>query len=489
MRSRFGAVLPMVVVLVAGCTAPNGNGPEGAVSPVAPSTASSTPTAGIGSLQTGVVRIESTYCDGSVGSGSGFIAGDDLVATVAHVVQGARTLSLRTPEGVIRGEVVGIDPEREVALVRAVKPLPGFIFAMADEAPQVTDEVLVMGYPEGRPLSTTTGAVSAVDRRVELEGNSISGLIQTDAAVNPGNSGGPMVDSAGRVVGLVEAKGEGEGLAYAVPAAIAAPLLEAWKASPGEVPPPSCPDPFSERVDTQSVHPDAPALARAFYDYIGGINSGYLKNSWNVLTGDAQGRYGDLAAFEEAQSTSTISDFILEKASRVEETVDTADASFVSRQDPEFSTSGEGCTIWHLRYTMRMDSGLWLIDGAKDIEPPKPCPAVVLGTEWAPNQQGYGTTAPKVVYNGGSPSGRVQDIAWKDWGSDRSFGSGTGLYVGPDQSTAEGTLEPATVVAFNLGTCGGTASYNAVTWFFPGRGQEFDPDSYINPCTGDYVGF
>ena len=171
----------------------------------------------VAQVKSGVVRIETTYCDGSVASGSGFLVGNRMVVTVAHVIEGARSISLRTSSGVSRGEVVGSAIDREVAVVRSVHPFAGHLFSFARQHPTELDEVAVLGYPLGLPLSSEAGHVSALDRTIDLEDKSLQGMIQTDAAVNPGNSGGPMINSRGNILGLVEAKNSaGEGLAYAI---------------------------------------------------------------------------------------------------------------------------------------------------------------------------------------------------------------------------------------------------------------------------------
>lgn len=113
----------------------------------------------------------------------------------------------------------------------------------------------------------------------------------------------------------------------------------------------------------------------------------------------------------------------------------------------------------------------------------------VLGRRWRPSfQQGYGEVKPATIFNGGDPTGRVIQVRWLSWGTLRATGRGLGWYVGSSQSVAGGKLEPATVVAFNLGTCRGKLMYQAIEWFFPKYGQKFDPGTYINICTGQYVG-
>ncbi|MGB8020862.1 MAG: S1C family serine protease [Candidatus Nanopelagicales bacterium] len=323
----------------------------------------------------GVVRIEVTGCEiGSPWSGSGFLVSPTLVATARHVIVDARTLSLRTTEGVVRGEVIGMDRENDVALVRAVHALPGYEFEFGVTLPWVTDEVAVLGYPYGLPLTTTVGAVSALDRRVEFEGESLDGLIQTDATVNPGNSGGPMIDAAGQVLGVVEAKG-GEGIAYAIPAKVVAPLVADWTSDPQDIEAPDCPDPTADLITIKSRHADAPALAATLHQFVWGINESEYESAWIMLTGRRQGAYGDFEDFERKQSTSSISDLVLELVERSGETSDTAEVSFTSRQDPEFGRDGQQCTKWHLEYTLRMDSGYWRIDAAKTLETPAPCEA------------------------------------------------------------------------------------------------------------------
>ncbi len=113
----------------------------------------------------------------------------------------------------------------------------------------------------------------------------------------------------------------------------------------------------------------------------------------------------------------------------------------------------------------------------------------VLGTPWAPSQQGYGTARPATVYNGGDSTGRVSKITWDDWGAAKAVGHGMGWL--PNAKTgvvADGYFAPMTVVAFRLGTCKGRTAYLAVTWYAPSAGQAFDSGTYINACTGDYVG-
>jgi hypothetical protein len=100
---------------------------------------------------------------------------------------------------------------------------------------------------------------------------------------------------------------------------------------------------------------------------------------------------------------------------------------------------------------------------------------------------GFGSVRPPEIFNGGDPTGLVTHIVWKSWGGPEAIGVGTAEYVKPNQSVASGKEEPATIVAFNLGSCNGRLMYQAVEWYFPQHGQTFDPSHYENICTGTYA--
>ena len=111
-----------------------------------------------------------------------------------------------------------------------------------------------------------------------------------------------------------------------------------------------------------------------------------------------------------------------------------------------------------------------------------------LGVQWGPGgQQGYGHVRPVTVFNGGDPTGLVQHITWTSWGGETATGTGISYYDGPGQTVAQSTAQRASIVAFDLGTCGGHPAYQAVEWFFPQHGGKFSATTYINDCTGQYV--
>ncbi len=133
--------------------------------------------------------------------GSGFvIAPDGYVVTNNHVIEGADEIEIEFKDGARRkAEVVGTDPKTDVALLKVdATDLPFVEFGDSDQA-RVGDWVLALGNPLGQGFSASTGIVSARNR--ELSGT-YDDYIQTDAAINRGNSGGPLFDMDGKVIGV-----------------------------------------------------------------------------------------------------------------------------------------------------------------------------------------------------------------------------------------------------------------------------------------------
>ena len=124
------------------------------------------------------------------------------LATNLHVVARARKVSIRLGDGrLIAAEIVGRDAASDIALLKVARDLP--VPPIGPE-PALADRACVIGNPFGLGLSVTCGVVSAV-RRSGTGFNEIEDFIQTDAAVNPGASGGALVDAQGRLIGMVSA--------------------------------------------------------------------------------------------------------------------------------------------------------------------------------------------------------------------------------------------------------------------------------------------
>jgi S1-C subfamily serine protease len=168
------------------------------------------------------------------GLGSGFVvSGEGEIVTNAHVVTSGTGASIREVDEVfvrfkdrnqVPARIVGFDPFADVALLRVdpagltLRPLP--LGSTQDLV--VGSPVAAIGSPFGEEQSLSIGVISATDRSIEsLTGFATTGAIQTDAAINQGNSGGPLLDAAGRVLGINSQirtnTGEGSGVGFAVP--------------------------------------------------------------------------------------------------------------------------------------------------------------------------------------------------------------------------------------------------------------------------------
>jgi S1-C subfamily serine protease len=212
----------------------------------------------------GVVEVLSTFANVSSTSpygqssssaqalGSGFIVSTDgTILTNAHVVSnnGARATSVKvvfktqsgsgTDTTTVAASVVGVDETSDVAVLKvdplkapALDPLP-----LGDSsAVQVGEAVVAIGNPLGYDFSVTSGIVSATNRNLQSpNGSVIPDGIQTDAAINEGNSGGPLIDASGHVIGINEQiasqSGGNQGLGFAVPINTAASVMKQLQAT------------------------------------------------------------------------------------------------------------------------------------------------------------------------------------------------------------------------------------------------------------------
>jgi S1-C subfamily serine protease len=156
-----------------------------------------------------VVQVSANGASGEPSSGAGVIV-DEMadILTSLHIIDGATGITVKFNDGTSSAvEVVARLPDRDIAVLRALAPPAQFQPATMGNPGRLSigDPAFVIGHPFGLTGSLSTGVISGLDRAMNAPGLSqpITGLIQFDAAVNPGNSGGPLVDQNGDVVGIV----------------------------------------------------------------------------------------------------------------------------------------------------------------------------------------------------------------------------------------------------------------------------------------------
>ena len=163
--------------------------------------------------------------------GSGFVIDPSgIIVTNNHVIEEADEIHIRLHDDrEFKAEVVGRDPKTDLAVLRveADGPLPHLEFGNSDET-RVGDWVIAIGNPFGFSSTVTAGIVSA--RKRDIRAGPYDDFIQTDAAINKGNSGGPMLNLDGKVIGVNTAitspSGGSVGIGFAVPASLAAPVID-----------------------------------------------------------------------------------------------------------------------------------------------------------------------------------------------------------------------------------------------------------------------
>jgi hypothetical protein len=226
-----------------------------------------------------------------------------------------------------------------------------------------------MGFPEGLPITFTQGSISGLDRTIPVEGQTRTGLIQTDASVNPGNSGGPLLEPGGNVVGLVDAGAtDAQGISFAVSSKVAQPLLASWQANPQTVASQSdCGSPTGPSADasphSELTGADATAMGQTLLTYFRAIDAGDYATAWNQLTAAQRAQ---VSRDQFAGGLRTTYDFNISLHSLTQQSpgMATVSATFSSLQSPQFGPHGESCDLWSLDYTMHLESGSWLIERA-----------------------------------------------------------------------------------------------------------------------------
>ncbi len=180
----------------------------------------------IGSLQE---NAEGKLALAGIGSGAVIDAEKGYVVTNAHVVAGGKGFLINVPDGrVLKARLIGIDTPTDIAVLQADDLRVDAVSIANSDKLRVGDVVFAVGYPLGLEQSLSMGVISGLGR--SASGGSLQDFIQTDASINSGNSGGPLLDSQGRLIGIntaiVSKSGGSNGIGFSVPASLAVQVTD-----------------------------------------------------------------------------------------------------------------------------------------------------------------------------------------------------------------------------------------------------------------------
>ncbi len=276
------------LVALVGCTGKSDGGAQSSGTTVATSVRAATGGVRSGvswadvvtAVRPSVLRIENAACDGSTFVGSGFAVGD-WVVTNRHVVEEYSKLVVRLSDDrrLVPTQVL-VSPNDDLALLKIPVALPQLTWTSS--SPRVADEVAALGYPEAIGFSFAKGSVSALNVSLEYPGAPLRGLLQTDTAVNSGNSGGPLINRQGEVVGIVVLTlSNTEGLAFAIDATRAKRFVNGQQGQPLApcVRRPTLRAGPTSTARSASIATDAEKVVRAFYS---AIEAGDFATAWEI---------------------------------------------------------------------------------------------------------------------------------------------------------------------------------------------------------------
>lgn len=330
-------------------------------------------------VNSGVAFIQSETCDGAY-TGTGFLIGDNLVMTAAHVVAGSTALEVSVGDESTSASIIGSNPAQDLALLRIDDRLDGHLFDFSGTQPAVGEEVAALGYPFGAPLTFTSGKVSIVDHTINVGEYTIANITQTDTAINPGNSGGPLLTMDGAVAGVVVAKRSwvnetfdysAEGTSWAVSGERAAAAAARWQAQPDPVSWPVCVNAgstpgSSTDVDLyiESTHPRAAEVGDVLSRHGQGINTSDYAVAYGLLTPELQADMGAVTEWSSGLKSTlwqqiTITDMSGSNTELV------AEVELRTTQNEEDGPGdGQTCSDWRLAYTFELRGEEWLIAGS-----------------------------------------------------------------------------------------------------------------------------
>lgn len=374
--------------------------PSPVVGPSTPATQASLAWADVmDRVRPAVVRVSAGTCGEATSLASGFFIDDRHIVTAAHVVDGSSKVSVQVGNSdFITAETLDSDPANDVALLRTQPGSGPGGLPLAEDEPAQASEVAVVGYPLGAGTpQIVDGLVSGTSEPVDYGDQVVESVFTTNASTNPGNSGGPVLDQRGQVIGLVsggrqwdtmdEDRSPVEGINYVVPATAFAPLVREWAYTPSR-PIPTCsgdesakpdeerpdetdePTPIGFPIEVLSEHPLARELALVLHTHGSAINGAQYGLAWSYFTVAQQERLDGLLDWTDAVSTAYWEELVI---TDVEGDTSMATVSAVLRTEDYLGGGDYACTVFRLDYEFSHETGAWLIDRARSTADPEDC--------------------------------------------------------------------------------------------------------------------
>ena len=335
--------------------------------------------------QDAVVRLSVTTCDDGASMGSGFLA-DGVVVTAAHVVSNAQIVSLQTDDGTVsEASVVGVDPEHDVAVLRADGLEGNAELTFAEDVPDRGSVLAALGYPlRTYDLRISTGIVAGLPEAVAYDDQLVERAFISTADTNPGNSGGPVLDSTGEVIGLVsgglDAVVSGDettvvqGVHYVIPVQDIRDAVDRFASSPpmstscsdlteGLDPPPASVLDVELSLTVSSDDPLADPVGQVLFTHGSAINNGDHPAAFELFTAREREELGGLEGWRDGVISSRWIDIDVVDVESLEDPRSSLRADVVLRTVDLDSEGYVGrCTLWRLTYEMKESGSGLLID-------------------------------------------------------------------------------------------------------------------------------
>ena len=288
------------------------------------------------------------------------------------MVRDASAISISFGRTTVNATTLGTNELADLALVRTEIPVQGHQFQFRTTEPPIGTDVAALGFPLGRPFTLTRGTVSALNAQQKIGSRVLSNLIQTDAAINHGNSGGPLITQDGQVSGVIvtiefDENVRAEGIAYAVTAPRAAAAVQEWQKRSVPVSLKDCgnapaPGSGSFPLTVLASHDQARNIGQSLLLHGQGINQGAYAAAFKQLTPELQATFGDSVAWSADLGSSYWQKVEIVDVSGSDDAL-AADVNLRTRQDTAHGRNGQTCSNWKLRYSMHWDGSAWLIAG------------------------------------------------------------------------------------------------------------------------------